>query len=141
MPIEATVQADEFLKYFGGGREGVQRRFGEAIREGLKKLSAYDLFLRINKESIDARIIADIAGQNYGEVTKDIVELYQDSLSLDIHRLFGNLFLTGEERRKLARKALEDSLPEESPIDDSALNRLSDTQLRLYLITSALGEL
>ena len=141
MATDTTAQADELLRYFEGGRFGVQKRFGEAIRRGFKKYYAYNAFLTLVEQGIDTNVVGRIINQDYKEVRKPIVELYIGSLGLDISELFGKPVLSKEDRRRVARRTLEDTIPKTASISDEDIDNVSDQQLKLFLILNAFDEL
>jgi hypothetical protein len=92
------------LSYFDGGREGVQRRFGEILRERITRIPYGQVITLSKEEGINPRDIGRLVEGDYSVVSGDMIENLGIALGItNLRDGFGNPNISPDERSRLAK--------------------------------------
>ncbi|MBR9704776.1 hypothetical protein GOV12_05165 [Candidatus Pacearchaeota archaeon] len=131
-------QSDRYLNYFIGGKDGVQNRFGEAIRKRLSSDEDSVLGFVSISGGEDREILDAISNGDYSGVTGPLVEKVADPLGIFIADCLGEIKLKHEQRYRLydeiQRKRCAPFVPKFSNVSLRVL-------VNAYIMTEAMREL
>jgi hypothetical protein len=84
--------------YFSGGRPGVKKRIGEAIRKDLHLFNDSYIYDLCSSYHINPNVINEIRNNNYSNVNRDIFSAFTFPLGLNLSEVIGDpVYKTGEE--------------------------------------------
>lgn len=81
----------DVFRYFEGGREGVQKRFGEGILKGLEKMSAVEAYQMEEYEEFEPGVLRKIANGNYGRINSQLIQALAPALDFTFDEGFGEI--------------------------------------------------
>ena len=129
---EGRINREDFdvYRYFEGGREGVQTRIGEAVRQKLPRLS--DSYLdELCKCHKIKNIVEEIKGGNYTHVCRHIFTYFSLPLEISVSEVVGNPQYDPEQKSRLVEFMDRDGFRTTYPHDAAA------SRLREFLISKA----
>ena len=136
--IEPLLDQDfDPFKYFEGGKEGIQERYGNGIREGYKDCSNGEIEEICRLRDIDSNQLREILKGNYNQINSEAVQRLSPIL-FDVSKGFGRPSISPEEESRLIQMANSDGFCAFVGIGDSF--SVAD-RLELYLVTEALRRL
>ena len=122
-----------FLDYYDGGREGVQKRFGEVITDRLKKISIIEAHALAKHVEIDFGSFREIITGNYDGVNYRLIEGLAGPLDFTMDEGLGEASYDSHEREKLLERMRREGV--------CALNGDREFALLVFLMNGGLSEL
>ncbi len=106
---ERVGQTDDFdpFKYFEGGREGVRKRFGDLIRNGLEKYSFKDVMSLCEEIKFDPENLYKIMKGNYEPLNAKLVEELACACGFDYNQGLGEFLINNEDVPKILQRTRE----------------------------------
>ena len=142
-----TVE-DEYLKYFPGGREGVQGRFGKEFQRRLSKFNTDEL-LGIAGEELEYDILLDILNGDYSRINGKVIEKLSNIFMYSVNEGLGMSSIPLEDKPKIFERIKRDQFISIcwTKLEDGKLSHANGNEipgeslLEIYVTLEALRQL
>ena len=135
MAITSLENSFDVFKYTTAPREEVRKIFGEAIRDGLRRISVYDSLYLIKQFDLPWGLYDEIYNRDYRNVTGRIFNNFTTPLNLlDVRDSVFRKDFSDLERREIIEEFGKRGLVSFGPNDD-------DSKLQMILILDLIEQL
>ncbi|VVB77752.1 Uncharacterised protein [uncultured archaeon] len=127
----------DLFKYFEGGKEGIQKRYRDAIKKAFANYSEQQIEESCRIRHADVCQLREILSGDYSRIDSEAVQRLKPTF-FTTNEGFGEIIISPEEESKLAQMASHDGVIAFVGQGDSISHR---EILEVYLITGALRRL